>query len=96
MAADAQFHAAIYAASGNPLIARSAQPQWEHIRRAMGAVLQLSTMRESIWNEHESIAQAIGAGDEDAAEDLIRQHSEDASRNLANLLSSALARLPAA
>ena len=96
MAADAQFHAAIYAASGNPLIVRSAQPQWEPIRRAMGAVLQLSTMRESIWNEHESIAQAIGAGDEDAAEDLIRQHSEDASRNLANLLSSALGRLPAA
>ncbi|MGH8830319.1 MAG: GntR family transcriptional regulator, partial [Polaromonas sp.] len=56
MAADAQFHAAIYAASGNPLIAQSAQLHWHHIRRAMGAVLQLSTMRESIWDEHEAIA----------------------------------------
>ena len=96
MAADAQFHAAIYAASGNPLIAQSAQPHWQHIRRAMGAVLQLSTMRESIWDEHQSIAQAIGAGNENAAEHLIRQHGEDASGNLANLLSSALGQLPAA
>lgn len=90
MAADAQFHAAIYAASGNPLIAQSAQLHWHHIRRAMGAVLQLSTMRESIWDEHEAIAKAIGAGDEDAAETLIRRHDEDASHNLASLLSSAL------
>ncbi|MDW5442887.1 GntR family transcriptional regulator [Polaromonas sp. SM01] len=90
MAADAQFHAAIYAASGNPLIAQSAQLHWQHIRRAMGAVLQLTTMRESIWDEHEAIAQAIGAGDEDRAETLIRQHGEDANRNLASLLSSAL------
>jgi DNA-binding GntR family transcriptional regulator len=90
MAADAQFHAAIYAASGNPLIAQSAQLHWQHIRRAMGAVLQLSTMRESIWDEHEAIARAIGAGDEGAAETLIRQHGEDAGHNLAKLLSSAL------
>ena len=88
--ADAQFHAAIYAASGNPLIAQSAQLHWQHIRRAMGAVLQVSTMRESIWDEHEAIAQAISAGDEDRAETLIREHGEDANRNLASLLSNAL------
>ena len=62
MAADAQFHGAIYAASGNPLIAQSAQMHWQHIRRAMGAVLQVSTMRESIWDEHQAIAEAIRAG----------------------------------
>lgn len=90
MAADAQFHGAIYAASGNPLIAQSAQLHWHHIRRAMGAVLQLSTMRESIWDEHEAIARAIAAGDAPAAETLIREHGEDASRNLAARLSSAL------
>ena len=90
MAADAQFHGAIYAASGNPLIAQSAQLHWHHIRRAMGAVLQLSTMRESIWDEHEAIAAAITTGDEDKAESLSRQHAEDASHNLASLLSSAL------
>jgi DNA-binding GntR family transcriptional regulator len=91
MAADEACHAAIYAASGNPLIAPSAQLHWQHIRRAMGAVLQVSTMRESIWDEHEAIASAIAAGDEDAAETLIRQHGMDAGNNLASLLGEALA-----
>ncbi|SDM85897.1 GntR family transcriptional regulator [Polaromonas sp. JS666] len=95
MAADARFHAAIYGASGNPLIAQSAQLHWHHIRRAMGAVLQVSTMRESIWDEHEAIAQAIADGDADKAEALIREHGEEAGHNLARLLSSALAQ-PAA
>lgn len=90
MTADAAFHSAIYAASGNPLIAQTAQTHWHHIRRAMGAVLQVSTMRESIWDEHEAIAKAIAQGDETKAETLIRQHGEDAGRNLADLLSQVL------
>ena len=77
LAADVAFHAAIYSASGNPLIAQSAQLHWQHIRRAMGAVLQLSTMRASIWDEHDAIAQAIRRGDESAAETLIRRHGEE-------------------
>lgn len=94
LAADEAFHAAIYSASGNPLIGQSAQLHWHHIRRAMGAVLQISTMRESIWDEHEAIADAIALGDEDLAETLIRQHGEDAARNLASLLTSAQTRIP--
>ena len=90
MTADAAFHSAIYAASGNPLIALTAQTHWHHIRRAMGAVLQVSTMRESIWDEHEAIAQAIAQRDEAKAETLLRQHGEDAGRNLADLLTQAL------
>jgi DNA-binding GntR family transcriptional regulator len=90
MRADAQFHAAIYVGSGNPLIAQSAQLHWQHIRRAMGAVLQLSSMRESIWDEHEAIAAAIAAGQEDLAEKLIREHSEDAGRNLARHMTQAI------
>ena len=90
MAADEAFHGAIYAASGNPMIAQSAQLHWQHIRRAMGAVLQVSTMRESIWDEHEAIATAIGNGDENRAEMLIRQHGVDASHNLARLLNQTL------
>ena len=94
MTADAAFHAAIYAASGNPLIAQTAQTHWHHIRRAMGAVLQLATMRESIWDEHEAIAKAIAHGDAAKAETLIRQHGEDAGRNLAHLLTQALFQKP--
>ena len=90
LAADEAFHAAIYAASGNPLIAPSAHLHWQHIRRAMGAVLQVSTMRESIWDEHEAIARAIGEGREDAAAALMGQHGVDAGNNLARLLGDAL------
>ncbi len=90
LAADVAFHAAIYAASGNPLIAQSAQLHWQHIRRAMGAVLQLPNMRASIWDEHDAIAQAIRRGHEAEAENLIRQHGEDAGSQLARLLTQAL------
>ena len=90
MTADAAFHSAIYAASGNPLIAQTAQTHWHHIRRAMGAVLQVCTMRESIWDEHEAITKAIARGDTTKAETLIRQHDEDAGSNLAFLLTEAL------
>ena len=90
MAADAAFHTEIYIASGNPLIAQTAHIHWQHIRRAMGAVLQVSTMRESIWDEHQAIAQAIADGDETGAESLVRQHGEDAGRNIAQLLKQAL------
>lgn len=71
--ADARFHGAIYEASGNPLIAQSAQLHWAHIRRAMGAVLQVSSMRASIWDEHEAIAGAIAAGQAERAETLMRR-----------------------
>lgn len=90
VAADEAFHAAIYAASGNPLIAPSAQLHWQHIRRAMGAVLQLSTMRDSIWDEHEAIADAIARGRENQAAALMGQHGVDAGNNLARLLNEAL------
>ncbi len=94
MTADAAFHNAIYAASGNPLIAQTAQTHWHHIRRAMGAVLQLATMRESIWDEHEAIAKAIVRGDATKAETLIRKHGEDAGQNIANLLAHLLTQAP--
>jgi DNA-binding GntR family transcriptional regulator len=92
--ADARFHGAIYEASGNPLIAQSAQLHWAHIRRAMGAVLQLAHMRASIWDEHEAIARAIAAGQADQAEDLMRRHGQEAGSNLSRLLSQALGAAP--
>ena len=61
--ADIAFHHAIYAASGNPLVERSAQLHWVHLRRVMGAVLQQTPQREQIWDEHAAIAEAIRAGD---------------------------------
>jgi DNA-binding GntR family transcriptional regulator len=45
----------------------------------MGAVLQKSDMRESVWDEHEAIARAIAAGDAAAAETLMRAHDRRAA-----------------
>ena len=76
--ADIDFHNAVYAASDNPLIERSAQLHWSHIRRAMGAVLQKSTLRATVCDEHEAIAAAIAAGDAKAAERLMLAHDQGA------------------
>jgi DNA-binding GntR family transcriptional regulator len=89
MDADMAFHMAIYQAANNPLIEQSAQLHWRHIRRAMGAVLQSAGLREAVWDEHEQIAKAIGAGKADAAEKLMRGHGVNAGENLQRHMGSA-------
>ncbi|HKS12064.1 MAG TPA: GntR family transcriptional regulator [Pseudomonas sp.] len=89
--ADMAFHTAIYDASGNPLIAQSAQVYWVHLRRAMGAVLQSSMQRETIWLEHEAIAEAIAAGDVVKAGELSDLHTTHARENLIERLGQYLA-----
>ena len=88
--ADVAFHRAIYGASGNPLIAQTAEQHWQHLRRVMGAVLREAGQRETVWDEHEAIAKAIASGDGDRAARLIEQHSERASDNLAQRLDQVL------
>lgn len=84
--ADMRFHNLIYGASGNPLIAETANHHWQHIRRAMGAVLQEARVRDSVWDEHEAILKAINRGDADRAERLARNHGEEAGLHLSNEL----------
>jgi DNA-binding GntR family transcriptional regulator len=84
--ADMRFHNLIYAASGNPLIADSANHHWRHIRRAMGAVLQEAGVRDSVWDEHEAILKSIARGEAERAEKLARDHGESAGRHLSSEL----------
>ncbi|RYY67419.1 MAG: GntR family transcriptional regulator [Comamonadaceae bacterium] len=88
--ADLAFHAALYAAAGNPLIEQSAQLHWRHLRRVMGAVLQQAGQRDAVWDEHQAIADAIAAGDADAAGRLIERHGSQASENLGERLARVL------
>jgi DNA-binding GntR family transcriptional regulator len=81
--ADLAFHTAIYRAAGNPLIEASAQPHWRHIRRAMGAALQVDAVRDVVWDEHEAIARAMATGDAAQAERLMQGHCSNASQRLA-------------
>lgn len=91
--ADIAFHNAVYAASGNPLIERSASLHWVHLKRVMGAVLRSSPQRESIWDEHEAIADAIAAGKAELAATLIERHGQQACETLLGRLPDVLATL---
>lgn len=90
--ADMAFHEAIYEASGNPLIGQSAGQHWRHLRRAMGAVLQAEPQRESLWDEHQAIADAIAAGNAQRAAQLSEEHVAQASEALGRRLAQQLAR----
>jgi DNA-binding GntR family transcriptional regulator len=82
--ADIAFHNAIYEASGNTLIAESANRHWAHIRRAMISVLFTVGVRESVWDEHAAILDAISAGDGAKAERYTREHGETAAQVVTN------------
>jgi DNA-binding GntR family transcriptional regulator len=88
--ADIEFHTSIYRAAKNPLIEQSAQLHWQHIRRAMGAVLQSVKAREAVWDEHEAISRAIAAKDARKAEALMRLHGEQASQTLETQLTQVI------
>ncbi len=92
--ADLSFHRAIYDASGNPLIAQSIDLHWHHLKRVMGAVLQPSQQRQTVWDEHEAIAQAIAASDVDLAVRLVQEHAREASVQLTARLSEQLSQPP--
>jgi DNA-binding GntR family transcriptional regulator len=92
--ADIAFHTAIYDASGNPLIVETTQLHWVHLRRVMGAVLQSSKQRESIWDEHEEIANAIASGDVRLAARLTEEHAVIARENLVAHLGEVLENKP--
>lgn len=92
--ADLAFHRAIYDASGNPLIAQSVDLHWHHLKRVMGAVLQSSEQRQTVWDEHEAIAQAIAASDVDLAVRRVQEHAHEASVQLTARLSEQLSLIP--
>jgi DNA-binding GntR family transcriptional regulator len=88
--ADMRFHQAIYAASGNPFIAQTAARHWQHIARAMGAILGPESMRRSVWDEHQTILVAIDEGDAPRAEMLARRHCDAAGRTLSTQLQASM------
>ena len=84
--ADLAFHRAIYEAADNPLLVQSAERHWSHIRRIMGAMLSHAEARESVWDEHETMLNAIASGDMKTAQQCAIVHCELAEESLGNLL----------
>ena len=83
--ADLAFHRAIYEAADNPLLVQSAERHWSHIRRIMGAMLSHAEARESVWDEHETMLNAIASGDMKTAQQCAIVHCELAEESLGNL-----------
>ncbi len=84
--ADLAFHRAIYEAADNPLLVQSAERHWSHIRRIMGAMLSHAEARESVWDEHETMLNAIASGDMKTAQQCAIVRCELAEESLGNLL----------
>jgi len=79
---DVALHALIYEHSGNPLLARTAEPHWRFLRRAMAEVLRHGELPTEVWRQHREILEAIVAGDAEAAANLIVAHDLDAASTL--------------
>ncbi|WP_417804766.1 GntR family transcriptional regulator [Thalassospira lucentensis] len=82
VAADVAFHQTIYRLSGNPLLPEASAAVWLQIRRVMHAELQNGSSRDPIWIEHETIADAICAGDGHLAQKLAIEHTQNAKKRL--------------
>ena len=74
IAADMKFHAFVHELSGNPLVASTLAPHMTYMQRVMGQVLQRDHKPRAVWDEHETMLQAIAAGDGPRAETLAREH----------------------
>lgn len=83
---DMALHTLIYETSANPLLARTAEPHWRFLRRAMGEVLRRATLPREIWRQHADIVEAIAAGAPDRAEALMVQHDLAAAVTLHDAL----------
>ena len=83
---DVELHGLIYEYSGNPLIARAAEPHWRQLRRVMGEVLRRAEPPDVIWRQHQDILDAVVAGDAARAEQQALAHVERAAQGLASAL----------
>jgi len=76
--ADARFHAYIYELSGNALFSEVMGLYWNHLRRAMGEVLQSKDEGKLVWRQHEEIFNALAARDGGRAGRMVQAHLESA------------------
>lgn len=85
---DVAFHRFLYEASGNALLATTAEPHWRYLRRVMSDVLRLAEPGPSIWQQHREILEAVVQGDARAAADRARRHVDGAADRLSEAFES--------
>ncbi len=80
--ADMAFHMWIYQSAGNPLLTETLRLYWNHLRRAMVAVVEPLQQRGRVWEEHQRILDAVLAGDQRLAHRLSSLHVQQAARRV--------------
>ena len=80
--ADMAFHMWVYEAAGNPLLTETLRLYWNHLRRAMIAVVEPSQGRDRVWDEHDCILDAVLNGDQRQAERLSLVHIQEAAQRV--------------
>ena len=83
------FHYFIYEISGNEAMAKSAEPHWRYLRRAMGDRLRETSQPESIWTQHNEILDAIVEGWPDVAQERAAEHIRLATKMLVETFAKA-------
>lgn len=84
IASDMEFHLWIYRLSGNPLLLETMRLYWNHLRRAMGEVLRPTGTRQQVWDEHQSIVDAVAERDSEAAARRSLEHVHGAGQRVAD------------
>jgi len=84
IACDMQFHLWIYRLSGNPLLLETMRLYWNHLRRAMGEVLRPAATRRQVWDEHQSILEALAGRDAGSAARRALDHVHGAAQRVAD------------
>lgn len=79
---DVEFHGFVYDASGNPLLAATAEPHWRYLRRVMSEVYRQADPPPEIWRQHGEILDAIVRGDAERAEAAAIHHVRRAAERL--------------
>lgn len=86
---DMAFHQLVYEMSGNPLLARTAEPHWRFLQRAMGEITRRATLPQEIWRQHAGIVEAVAAGDANRAEERMIAHVTGSAEALRERLTEA-------
>ncbi len=78
--ANHEFHWMLYRKTGSRFIVRTMRTYQEYVTMARKETLKRNEDLEQIYQEHETLFQAIAAGDEEASVKAIRDHLEATSR----------------
>ena len=85
VAADMKFHLWICRVAANPLLLETMRLYWNHLRRAMGEVLQRPARRHEVWDEHEALLKGIIKHNPVMAAQHATAHARAASKSIDTL-----------